>query len=499
MKRQLVRGRLLVTRWGAESAALERGAVYIEDGIVKETGPFEPLLRLHPESETVGDGTHLVIPGFVNAHSHGRGITTLRRGIPDDPGEVRSVGLRLGLSVDPYWDVLLTCARQLEGGITATMHLDSNYGYGPPEHYAGRLRNVLAGYADSGIRFGVALAFRDPSVDDPYLDAAFLAGLDEETRQEIEEWRRPFIPFERYLRLYHDLREGFADAALQFEPVGLDACSDEFLAAVRHAATAEGVRIQLHLLETVYQKAHALKRFGKTEIERLAETRFLSPDVSCAHCVWLTERDIGILRDTGAVVVHNPSSNLRLRSGLAPVRPMAAAGIPIALGIDNLGINDDEDMLQEVRLAQLLHSPPGIGHPAIPPGVALQWATEGGARTIGMDRLGRLEAGSHADLIMARIRPIDGMVFEHDRDVAAGVLQWVRQSHIDQVMVGGEIVVRGGRYTLRDRDDIERRAYESGRPWALTPAVRLIRSKIVERYADRAIAGEPYYRWHSRT
>jgi 5-methylthioadenosine/S-adenosylhomocysteine deaminase len=86
MNRQVVRSRLVVTRWDAKSAALQRGAVYIENGAVKETGPFESLLRLHPESETIGDGTHLVIPGLVNFHSHGRGITTLRQGIPDDPG-----------------------------------------------------------------------------------------------------------------------------------------------------------------------------------------------------------------------------------------------------------------------------------------------------------------------------------------------------------------------------------------------------------------------------
>jgi len=90
MNRQLVGSRLVVTRWDAKSAALQFGVVHIEDGIVKETGPFESLLRLHPESETIGDGTDLVIPGLVNAHSHGRGITTLRQGILDAPGEVRS-------------------------------------------------------------------------------------------------------------------------------------------------------------------------------------------------------------------------------------------------------------------------------------------------------------------------------------------------------------------------------------------------------------------------
>src|SRR5580704_17039276 len=126
MSGQLVRGRLVVTRWGGESRAIENGALHVDGGIVKEVGPFDELRRRHPDVQEIGDGTHLVMPGFVNAHSHGRGVTTLRQGIPDDPGEVRSVGLRVGLSGDAYWDVLYTCARQLEAGITATMHLDTN-------------------------------------------------------------------------------------------------------------------------------------------------------------------------------------------------------------------------------------------------------------------------------------------------------------------------------------------------------------------------------------
>jgi cytosine/adenosine deaminase-related metal-dependent hydrolase len=498
MNRQLVRGRLVVTRWGADGATVESGAIYIEDGIVRETGRFGALQRRHPDAEPIGDGTHVVMPGFVNAHSHGRGITTLRQGIPDEPGEVRSVGLRLGLSVDPYWDVLLTCARQLEGGITTTVHLDSNYGFGPPEAYEMRLREVISAYSDSGIRFSVTLALRDPNIDDPYLDETFLAGVATEIRREIEGWRKPPIPLGRYLRLYETLCGDFRGTSLQFEPVGVDSCSDEFLALVRKEATVRGVRIQVHLLETPYQKAHSLERFGKTSVSRLEGLGFLGGDVSCAHCVWLTERDIDILRSTGAGVVHNPSSNLRLRNGLAPIRVMAAAGIPIALGIDNLGINDDEDMLQEVRLAQLQQSAPGIGRPAIPAETALQWATEGGARTVGARGLGRLEAGSPADLIMVDPRPIEASVFGHGQDVAASVVQWVRQRNIDQVMVGGRILVRGGRYVFRDRDEVERKAVESGRQWLLTPAVRLIRAKIVESFANQQVAGEPYYRLHSR-
>lgn len=498
MSGQLIRGRLVVTRWGAQSAAIEGGALHIDDGIVKEVGPFDDLRRRHPAAEVIGDGTHLVMPGFVNAHSHGRGITTLRQGIPDDPGEVRSVGLRVGLSGDPYWDVLYICARQLEAGITATMHLDTNYGFGPLESYEERLQNVIAAYRDSGIRSAVTLALRDSSIDDPYLEDAFLAALTEEVRAEIETWRRPLLSLDDYLGLYDRLRQRFPAARLQFEPAAVGACADDFLRDVRKAATARAAGLQLHLTETAYQKLHSLKQYGKSTVQRLADLGFLCSDVSCAHCVWLTQRDIGIMRETGAMVVHNPSSNLRLRSGLAPIRSMVEADVHIALGTDNLTLNDDEDILQETRLAQLLQSPPGIGEAPIPAQTALQWATQGGARVLGTEGLGSLEPGSPADLVMAYNRSFDRAVFEHGHDVAASVMHWVRQSDIDQVMVGGQTMVRDGRYVFRDRDELERKAHEGQRQWLLTPATRLLRSQIVERYASQDFEGQPFYRLNSQ-
>jgi cytosine/adenosine deaminase-related metal-dependent hydrolase len=476
---------------------LHDGALYVEAGIVRAAGPYESLRRHHPESDVIGDGAHLIIPGFINAHSHGRGVTTLRQGIADEPGEIRSIDLRVGLTVDPYWDVLLTCARQLEGGITSTMHLDTNYGFGPPELYEGRLRHVLAAYAKSGIRFSVAFPIRNPDADDAYLSEAFLASLPHEVRDEVAQWRRPVMGVDQSMMLYDRLRADYPGVTLQLEPVGPDAWPDDLLVAVRKKAAAQGAKVQLHLLETAYQKAAALATFGKTSVERLAEIGFLDADVSCAHCVWVTESDIRFLRDSGAIVVHNPSSNLRLRSGLAPVKPMAAAGVSVALGVDNLGMNDDEDMLQEVRLAQLLHSPPGLDQAEMHPETVLRWATEGGVNVVGNGSRGRLEIGCPADLVMAHLDRIKDAPSDTCRQVAASVVQWVRQSAIDQVMVGGQVLVRGGRYVLQDRDELERKAFQSRREWR-GPAIRVVKERIAAVHGTRQIPHDPYYPLHSR-
>jgi cytosine/adenosine deaminase-related metal-dependent hydrolase len=378
------------------------------------------------------------------------------------------------------------------------MHLDSNYGFGPLESYEERLRKVIAAYGDSGIRAAVTLALRDSSMDDPYLEDAFLASLSPEVRAEIEGWRRPLLSLDDYLGLHDRLRRQFPAVTLQLEPTAVAACASDFLREVRKAASARSAGLQLHLSETAYQKLYSLKRFGKSTVQRLAETGFLCSDVSCAHCVWLTQRDIAIMRETGAMVVHNPSSNLRLRSGIAPIRAMAEADVPIAVGTDNLTLNDDEDILQETRLAQLLQSPPGIGESPIAAWTALQWATQAGARVLGIEGLGSLEPGSPADIVMAHNRSLDRAVFEHGHDIAASVMHWVRQSDIDQVLVGGQIMVRNGRYVFRDREELERKAHEGHRQWMLTPAIRLLRSRIGERYASQDFGGQPFYRLNAQ-
>ena len=487
---EIVRGRFLVTRWGPPAAVIEDGAVHVEDGRIAAADHYPVLRQRYPDAATVGDGTHLLMPGLVNAHSHGRGITTLRLGIPDEPGEIRSVGLRRGLSVDPFADVLFGCVRQLEAGITATMHLDSNYG-GPPELYEARLTKIIHAYRESGIRFSVGVGIRNQNTLGPYIgDEAFFARLHPDAQAEVRQWSNPGMPITDYLALFARLHEAFPGVDLQFAPVNPEGCTEDLLRALREQATARRVRINIHLLETPFQRAHAVERWGQTSVEWLARTGFLGPDVICAHCVWLTGRDVELMRETGAVVAHNPSSNLRLRSGVAPVRHMADHGVSLALGTDNLGMNDDEDLLQEARLAQLLHSPPGLDVPPIAAETVLGWATEKGADVFGPSGLGRLEPGSPADLVLARLgaiaRSIDGPA-----SIAAAVIQWLRPPAVDVVMVGGQVAVRDGRYTLADRDEIERGAYDTVKRWAQGPAVRMLKDSVTDLYRAWPAGAEP--------
>jgi cytosine/adenosine deaminase-related metal-dependent hydrolase len=497
---QIIRARHLVRRWASETPILDDAALYVSNGEIREIGDYAELARRHSNCRTIGDGSHLVMPGFVNAHSHGRGITTLKLGILDEPLELRSISLRVGLTSDPYWDTLYGCARQLEGGVTSTLHHDSNYN-GSIEASEPVVRQTLAAYADSGIRYSFALGARDQHTYGVSLvdDVSFVRGLPPGVREEAEGWASQAMDLDDLVLLYDRIAAAFGGETLQFGPINLDSCSEGMLRRLRAEATARGAKIQLHLLETQYQKAYALKTYGRSGVEWLTGWGFLAPDVSCAHCVWFTERDIDAFKASGAIVVHNPGSNLRLRSGLAPISSMARANLPIAFGIDSLALNDDEDMLQELRVAQLLQSPPGVEHAHTAPIQLLHWATETGANAIGGRCAGRLEPNCPADIVMIDLSRVERDFGRAGGELADKVLYWVRKADIDKVIVGGELLVDGGRYIHRDRDEIEAEAYRRLKVPNGSSAVDVVKREIAKICGRVGKPSEPYYRLNSRS
>ena len=462
------------------------GALYVRAGMIADAGPYTDLRARYPDAPVIGDGSHVVAPGFVNAHSHGRGVSTLRQGFPDEPLELRSIGLRGSLLADPYWDVRYACGRQALHGITTTVHADSYYA-GPVEGYEMRLRRVLAAYRDSGLRFRVALGIKDQNTFTYVDDDAFLAGLPRPAQEEAGAWPRPSLSVDDYLALYGRLAAEYGTEVLQFGPTNPVWCSDDLLAALDDQATRRGVRLHIHLLETIYQRAYAVRQYGQTAVARLEALGLLHPGVTFVHCVWATAEDLALLADAGADIAHNPSSNLRLRSGVAPVPAMVRRGISIGLGIDSLAMNDDDDILEEARLAHLLHSRPGLSCDAIPPGLVLAWATTGGARIAGDANVGTLHPGSHADAILFSGEEPPGDPADAGANIAAALVQRPRAFQIDTVMVGGRPVVTNGRLAGCDAEALERRALESWSSRPAPPVVDTVRAEVV-----RILAG-----WHA--
>jgi cytosine/adenosine deaminase-related metal-dependent hydrolase len=214
-------------------------------------------------------------------------------------------------------------------------------------------------------------------------------------------------------------------------------------------ARRHGLRLHTHLAETVEEEAYCRELYGCTPAEYLAEVGWLDRDVWCAHCVHLSEGDIARFASTGTGVAHCPTSNLRLGAGVAPVRAMLDAGVPVGLGVDGSASNERSDLCFEVKQA-LLAARGRDGPQALTARAALRLATRGGARVLGRADIGSLEPGKCADLA---VWPIDRLELAGaDDPVAALVLAGPQR--VERLYVGGEEVVRDGRLLRADEAEI---------------------------------------------
>jgi cytosine/adenosine deaminase-related metal-dependent hydrolase len=266
--------------------------------------------------------------------------------------------------------------------------------------------------------------------------------------------------------------------------------------------------MHMHLLETPLQKEYARRRTGGSAVRHLHRLDALGPDMTLGHGVWVTEADIDLMAETGTCLCHNCSSNLRLRSGVAPLNAYRQRGIPVALGIDEAGINDDRDMLQEMRLALRVHRVPGLREDEVPTAAGiLHMATSGGARTtpFGAD-IGRLDPGRAADLVIFDWNRVTAPYLSDDVPVVDALVQRARPTDIHAVVVGGEVVLRDGRFTRIDRDAALAELAERMRamPNALEERNRRLGFALLDharRFYEGYLDGErrePFYRSNSR-
>jgi len=254
---------------------------------------------------------------------------------------------------------------------------------------------------------------------------------------------------------------------LWFEFPGPHWVNDRFIQRIADAAAAADTGLQTHVNESIYEKLHAHRAYGRDTVLHLEALGILSPRFSIAHGCWLTEAEIDAMARSGAAVSHNPGSNLRLHAGIAPVLALREAGVTVGLGMDATTLNDDEDMFAEMRLALRLNRDPVSGEPGLSPADVLGLATLGGAKLLRKeDRLGRLAQGYAADLVVVDLARARWPWAAPEGDPLALCLLRAARRDVDLVMVGGEVVCRDGAPTRFDiaaagRDFAERMAAEA--------------------------------------
>ncbi|MBI4183598.1 MAG: amidohydrolase family protein [Proteobacteria bacterium] len=515
MPSSLIRGRYVIRRVVSRTEVdlVEDGAVFQRDGEVVEVGPFADLSRKHRADEVIGSADHVVVPGFVNAHHH-VGLTPLQLGSPDHPLELWFASRMGARVVDLYLDTLYSAFEMIASGITTVQHLHSR-ARGGLKGVVEAAGKVIKAYRDIGMRVSYAYGMRDQNRLVYGDDQAFIDSLPADIGPGVAEvLSAQAMPIEDYFALFEHLHAEYGQedrVRIQLAPANLHWCSDRALGLLKECSERFKVPLHMHVLETAYQKEYARRRTGGSAVRYLHEAfGLLGPRMTMGHGVWLSEADIDLAAETGTCICHNCSSNLRLRSGVAPLNAFESRGVRVAIGLDEAGINDDRDMLQEMRLVLRLHRVPGMDDAVPTAAQVLRMATEHGAHTTPFGAgIGTLEPGRACDLSLVGWRKIAEPYLDLSQGVSVveALIARARPGSVETVVVAGDPIYRDGRFTRIDKEAVLAELAEALQAPLAADEIRRRETArkvlpFVKRFYDGYLAGEsrdPFYRPSSRS
>lgn len=379
-----------------------------------------------------GGRGRLALPAPVNAHDHGYGVRPFGFGAFDDALEPWIPGLGQRPRTDPYREAVVAFGRLALGGVGATMHCHNSL-------RAGRLVEEAQAVARAARDVGIRLALSCPLLDaNPWV----YGGI-EALRPHLsaEEWEvlEPLVP--TYAGPEDQIAAVDAVAAacaggvvdVQYGPIGPQWCSDRLLTAIADASARTGRRIHMHLLESPRQRRWLDRRYPQGIVPFLDSIGFLSPRLAIAHGVQLRPDECELLAERGVQVVSNPTANLRLRSGIAPVAQFRRAGLGFAFGLDGTGLDDDQDLWRELRLAFLLHGGRGLD-PSLPAAELFGAALDVGARVVNQP--------ARRDVAILDWAGLTADALFDDLDETTVLLGRMTRSYVEGLVVDGRWVVR---------------------------------------------------------
>lgn len=426
-------GKVLTMRTPEE--ILDGADVAVSGNQVVAVGAAEEIPDDFSPDKVIDAEGKAVLPGFVNAHNHA--AMTLFRGYADDMRLMEWLETRIWpaesrlTSADVYWGTLLAAAEMVRSGITAFADM-----YFEMEEVA---RAVLL----SGMRGALSVG---------------LIGVSPNAADSLERGKA-------FFRDWHGTGGGRVEVMLG--PHAPYTCQPAFLASVIEAAGELGAAIHIHLAETRDEVEGSVREYGVPPIIRMEREGLFTRPVLAAHCVHLTPEEIEVLAANGVRVAHNPISNQKLASGIAPVPALMAAGIVVGLGTDGAASTNHLNMFEEMRAASWIQKV-STGDPTVmPAATVLHLATRGGALALGWDDLGSLEAGNRADLIIVDLdRP--HLCPQHDLH---SLLAYSAQAgDVETVIIDGVVVMEERRLLLIDEERVQveaaaraKRLVEAGR------------------------------------
>jgi 8-oxoguanine deaminase len=427
----LAKGAALVATMDATLGDIPNGALFCRDGFIEQIGPEASLPMVADEVLTLAD--HVIIPGLINTHHHL--FQNLTRAVPaaqacslfDWLKVLFPIWSRLGPD-HIYISTLVGLAElALSGCTTSSDHL-----YLFPN--GARLDDEIRAAHEIGVRFHAARGAMSLGWSKGGLPPDSL----------VEDEAAILKDTVRVLEAHHDPKR-YAMLRVVVAPCSPFTVSPELMRDSALLARQYGVSLHTHTAENKDDIAYALAKFGKRPGDYLQTVGWTGPDVWHAHCVQLDAKEIALFARTGTGVAHCPSSNMRLASGIAPVRRMLDAGVPVGLGVDGSASNDSGHLLNEARQA-LLVGRLREGAASLDARMALAMATLGGAKVLGRDDIGALAPGMAADFAAFRLDTVD-MAGQWD-PVAALVLCGPQKA--SYTVINGRVVVREGQVTSID-------------------------------------------------
>jgi 5-methylthioadenosine/S-adenosylhomocysteine deaminase len=395
--------------------------VLVDKGIIRAVGNVDAKQKIN--ASVINASGKLLMPGLINGHCHVP--MTLLRNFADDmdlqtwlfnyifPAEEKLT------DEDVYWGTLLGIMEMIATGTTCFIDMYDHI-------------NIIAGAVEkSGIRAQLSRGVIN-----------FEEGTDFSKH-------RGLIEAIDFYRQWNGAANGRITGA--FAPHAVYTCTTDFIKVIIETAQRFNAPIHVHLDETRTEHEECLAKYGKTPSRYFYDLGLFDQRTVAAHCVWVTDEDIDLLREKNVAIAHNPTSNLKLASGAAPVPKALNKGVNVILGTDGASSNNNLNMFEEIHLSSILHKGVNLDPLLINAGTAVKMATRSGAAALGAKDLGIIEAGAKADLILV---DLDKPHLIPLHNVLSALAYSVQGSDVYLTMVDGRIIYKNGEFKTIDQEEV---------------------------------------------